>query len=185
MTTDIEKQFSLLAQQLGAEEARELRSHAATLEIASGTELICDGKPVDALYLVLDGVLTVSVKNNGQSLRLGRLGKGTWIGDVSLLSGDSTSSTSVTAETPATLLELKHDAFKQLTVERPDLASAIIRILIATLAERIRNSDAAIGQSEQGRPALQGSEKVVSHEAGKDKGRLRTMLQKLAGVEAE
>jgi CRP-like cAMP-binding protein len=185
MTTDLEKQFSALAQQIGVEQVKELRSHATTVEIAAGTELVRDGQPVDSLYLVLDGVLTVSVRDNARSLRLGRLGKGTWIGDVSLLSGDSTSSTSVTAETPATLLELKHDVFRKLTAERPDLASAIVRILIGALAERIRNSDAAIGRSDQGSPALQGSEKVVSHETGKDKGRLRTMLQKLAGVEAE
>lgn len=185
MTTDIEKQFAALAQQIGAAEVNELRSHAATMEIAAGTELIRDGQPVDSLYLVLDGVVTVSVRDNGHSLRLGRLGKGTWIGDVSLLSGDSTSSTSVTADTPATLLQLKHDVFRKMTDERPDLASAIVRLLIAALAERIRNSDAAIGRSDQGSPALQGSERVVSHEAGKDRGRLRSLLQKLAGVEAE
>ena len=182
---DIEGKHSLLARQIGAEQAHDLSAHTTALEIGAGTELIGDGKPVDSLYLVLDGVLTVSVQNNGQSLRLGRLGKGAWIGDISLLSGDSTSSTSVTAETPATLLELKHDVFRKLTAERPDLASAIVRVLIAALAERLRSSDAAIGRSDQGRHALQGSEKVVSHEAGKDRGRLRTLLQKLAGVEAE
>jgi len=185
MTTDIEKQFAALAQQIGAKQVSELRSHATITEVAAGTDIICDGQPVDSLYLVLDGVLTVSLRNNGRSLRLGRLGRGAWIGDVSLLSGDLISSTSVAAETPATLLELKHDVFRKLTAELPDLASAIIRILIAALAERIRNSDAAIGRSDQGSPALQGSERIVSHEAGKDKSRLRTMLQKLTGAEAE
>jgi CRP-like cAMP-binding protein len=185
MKTDVEMQFSALAQQMGIARAGELRSQGTIRNIPAGTLLIGDGQPVDSLYLILDGVMSVSVDNSGRSLHLGRLGKGKWIGDVSLLSGEPLASSGVAAETPATLLELKHAVFRRLAVERPELANSIVRALIDALAERVRASDALIGSNGGGGLALEGSERVVSLEAGKDRGRLKSMLQKLAGVEAE
>ena len=67
-----------------------------------------DLQPADALYHILDGVFEVAVHDNGESLRLGRLGRGQWIGEVALFSGERVASSTVTAEQPGRLLRMAY-----------------------------------------------------------------------------
>jgi CRP-like cAMP-binding protein len=181
-----ENTFSVLVSQIGNEHASALRTFATIREYSAGTTVLREGGPIDSLWVILDGILAVSIRDNdGRSLRLGRHGKGKWFGDLSLLTGETTASVTVIAETPVTLFDLKHDVFNRLLVEKPDLASSIVRVLIPTLVERIRASNAAIAQGTGGDLALQGSEAVFSQEAGRHKGGLESMLRKLFGFESE
>jgi CRP-like cAMP-binding protein len=186
MMTHSEDAFSVLISQIGSEHASVLRTLATIKEYSAGTAILKEGGPVDSLWVILDGILAVSIRgNDGRSLRLGRHGKGKWFGDLSLLTGETTATVTVIAETPVTLFDLKHDLFNRLLVERPDLAGSIVRILIPALVERIRASNAAIALGTGGNLALQGSDTVFSHEAGRRKNQLESILPKLVGLESE
>lgn len=183
MTDKMGNEFAVLAQQLGTQHASSLQDFTSVKKLPAGAILIQDQAAIDSLYLVLEGVLSVSLEGDGRSLLLGRLGPGKWVGDVSLLSGETTASSTVSAEQPTTVLELKHEAFRKLTSEHPELAYSLLKVLIATLAERIRATDESVKKSPDGRLSLKGSEKITQSPS-RDKNWLKGMLQKLSGVEA-
>jgi CRP-like cAMP-binding protein len=186
MMTDSENTFSVLTSQIGSEHAAVLRTLATIREYSAGTSILQEGGQVDSLWVILDGILAVSIRgNDGRSLRLGRHGKGKWFGDLSLLTGETMATVTVIAETPVTLFDLKHDVFNRLLVERPDIAGSIVRVLIPALVERIRASNAAIALGTGGDLALQGSDAVFSQEAGRRKNRLESIFRKLVGLESE
>jgi CRP-like cAMP-binding protein len=171
---------AILLTQLGREQALALMDCAEIRAFDGGTVIVREGQPVGSLYAVLDGVLSISVEDAGRTLQLGRIGRGKWFGELSLLTGEPAAA-SVTAETPATLLELSHALFDCLLTARPELANAVIRVLIPTLAERLRASNEAIAQGPSGTFALPGSATVAA--IALPRNWLKTVLRKLAGLE--
>ena len=114
-----------------------------------------DGQPVDTLYLILDGVLSVS-EQDGRSLRLGRIGKGKWIGEVSLFSGTPFASSIVTAEGPVRLLALRHADFESLRKDHVEAAGRLTHLLVEILIAPARHVRPA-GQTADGRLMLPGA----------------------------
>lgn len=180
-TSSADSPDAVLVRQIGEEHARRLREFAASREVPAGTILIRDAEPVDTLYLVVDGTVAVCIEEGGRSLSLGHLGRGSWLGEVSLLGGQACASSSVYAVSDVSLLEIKHDTFKLLLREQAEMANALIKVLIAGLAERIRASDAVIEQRGSNSFGLvPGAEP-----AEKQKPFIKLILQKLAGVVGE
>ncbi len=175
--------LGVLIQQIGAEQVAQLAPYYTINKVPGQTVFIQDGHAISALHFILQGVVSVFLESNGKILLLGRLGPGKWLGEVSLLSGQETASSSVRTETETTLLEIKHDVFRQLMLEQPELAFPIIRNLNTTLAERIRAADESIQQNVEGQFAVKGGNKIAQTRA-KDQGWLKSILQKLSGVEA-
>lgn len=78
---------------------------------AAGTEVVTEGDAADALYVVLDGELTVSARGPGGEPQLvGSLGRDTWFGELGLLQRLPRTAT-VTAAGPTRLLRIDGDAF--------------------------------------------------------------------------
>ncbi len=183
MPTHRDNPLGVLIHQLGAEQVEHLAPYYTISKIPAQTEFITDNHPIDALYFILQGVVSVFLESNGKTLLLGRLGSGKWLGEVSLLSEQSSASSSVRTENETTLLEIKHDVFRNLMLDKPELAFPIIRTLNTTLAERIRAADESVQQNVSGQFAVKGGDKIA-HTIVKDQGWLKTILQKLSGVEA-
>jgi CRP/FNR family cyclic AMP-dependent transcriptional regulator len=55
-------------------------------QIPIGTELIHEGQPIDALYIVLEGVLSVSVSSLG-NIEIGKIISGEVLGEMSFVDG--------------------------------------------------------------------------------------------------
>jgi CRP-like cAMP-binding protein len=183
MITDLDEQLPSLAQALGRENLEILGSFTVTRDVPAGTVLIHDRQPVNALYLILDGVFSASLEEDGRSMLVGRLGKGKWVGEVSLFNRQPLASSSVIAEVDGRVLELAHRDFHRLQIEHPVLAGALTRLLVVTLAERLRASGEALGLDKDGHVILRGSERVVVSDSAERSGWVRTMLQKVLGVE--
>lgn len=169
---------AILVSQIGNEYARKLLDFAVARDFPTGAALIRDAEPIDVLYLVIDGDVSVAIESGGRSLSLGTLSRGSWLGEVTLLSGQALASSSVSAVSAVRLLEIKHSVFKTLLAEQADLANALLRVLVAGLAERIRASDAAIAQRDSNSFVLDPGAKP----AEKEKTFIKSILQKLAGI---
>lgn len=185
MTAEFEKAFPLLTERLGRDSLKLLLESARSVECPDGAVITRDGQPVDTLYFILDGVLSVAVEQDGRSLQLGRIGKGKWIGEVSLFSGTPIASSTVTAEGPVRLLALRHADFESLRKDHVEAAGRLTHLLVEILIERLRATSGQPVRTADGRLMLPGSETVQQLREKPDRGWLKTALQKLIGIERE
>ena len=178
------KEFPSLARHLGSGNVSLLLQLAEIHELPAGHVLINDLSPVDAVYLILSGELSVELKADEASLLLGRLGKGKWVGEVSLFTEDHISSASVTTDTPTTVLSLKHADFTAAQSQHPAFACALTQVFLDLMVQRLRASDQVLEEVGERRLAFQGSETLKrSEDDATRQGWLRTILKKLSGAE--
>jgi len=178
-----EKEFPSLAHRLGRDNVALLLRLAQLHELPAGYALIEDVSPVDAVHLIVSGEFRVELKEGEQSLLLGRLGKGKWLGEVSLFIGDSIATSGAITDTPATVLSLKHTDFNAAQTQHPDFVSALTQVFVNLMTERLRASNEILEQIGEHKLAFQGSDTLLrSDDNGARQGWLKTMLQKLSGV---
>jgi CRP-like cAMP-binding protein len=133
--------FPRLAAALGPQNLALLTRAMTLLELPAGRRIIRDSMPVDSLYFILDGEVSILLEEGGRSISLGRLGAGEWLGEVSVLSGEMLASSTVRSETAVKLARLKHQAFEELITRNEAIASALLRELVSMLATRLRASN--------------------------------------------
>jgi CRP-like cAMP-binding protein len=146
MSADLAECFPELARDLGPENLAILRKACTKLDMPAGRKIIRDRMPVDALYLILEGSVGITVEESGRSISLGQLGAGEWLGEVSVLSGEFLASSTVTALTDVTLLRLKHQAFDDIILHNEKIASALLTQLVGMLADRLRSAGQTANQ---------------------------------------
>ena len=107
---------------IATEEARE-----------SGEEIFADGEFGDALYLVLEG--KVRVHREGRTVA--ELVERECFGEMALLDAEPRSAT-VTTIDRTQLLRIGREEFQELLVEKPEIATGIIKVLTRRLRSAIR-----------------------------------------------
>jgi hypothetical protein len=102
--------FDTLGILQGASQAvlEQLADAASEQDVAAGTDVVREGDPADAFYVVLDGALDITVQGEDAPVRT--QGAGTWFGEIGLLGGFARTAT-VTATTDVRLLRIDGDAF--------------------------------------------------------------------------
>lgn len=134
----VESRARQFAKAVGRDNLELILGAAQRQTLAAGAPVIEEGRPVDALYLILDGTVSVVIQSGERRLTLGRLGAGQFFGEVSLLSGDTAASATVIADTEVQLVRVGRDDFERLLETHPSLASVWLHELTATLAQRLR-----------------------------------------------
>lgn len=115
---------------------RDLRRIAALAEerlVDEDTELIREGEPGREFFVVVDG--EVDVRRRGR--RVARLGAGSYVGEIALLSRSPRTAT-VTAATPLRVLAISGVDFVRLLDTLPELWLKVAR----TLANRVEADEA-------------------------------------------
>ena len=100
-------------------------------------QLLTEGGHHDAIYLVLDGELSVSVK--GRNAAIAYVGKGEIVGEMSLLESQPASAT-LCAITPATVLRIPRDALEENLAADPGFSLRFYRTLGMLLSHRLRKT---------------------------------------------
>jgi CRP-like cAMP-binding protein len=146
LTTEFSARFSALADELGPKNLETLLAATTSFELPANRKVIRDRMPVDSLYLILDGKVSISVEANKRAIKLGELGPGEWLGEVSVLSGELLASSTVTTETPSRFLRLRHEKFEELIWGNAEVSGVMLRQLVLMLADRLRKSGATLKQ---------------------------------------
>jgi len=105
--------------------------HVETVELDDGTEMITEGDPGDAFFLILDGKATV-IQDGEQ---VADVGPGAWFGELALLD-DRPRSATVVAQGPITVAVLGVRMFRTILREFPDISE----LLLAGLAGQLRDA---------------------------------------------
>ena len=113
-----------------------LRSIASEFEqvlVAGGQTLVRHGDPSDALYVVMSGRLVATRKDqHGEFARIGEIGRGEMIGEMSLLSGGMRTAT-VTALRDSRLVRISNETFLEFMHRHPSVTRQFIQILTRRL----------------------------------------------------
>ena len=144
VTAEFSARFPSLAEELGPANLGTLLAATTPLELPARRKVIRDRMPVDSLYLILDGKVSISVETGKNGIKLGELGPGEWLGEVSVLSGELLASSTVTTETPVRFLRLRHEKFEELIWKNTEVSGGMLRQLVLMLADRLRKSGATL-----------------------------------------
>jgi hypothetical protein len=110
---------------LSGEELYPVGEIAELVEAAPGDAVVKQGDPGDALFVVAKG--TLRVVKDGKALT--EIGRGAVFGEMALLDGAPRAAT-VEAVTEAALLRVPRSEFEALMDESPEIARAVIRMLL-------------------------------------------------------
>jgi hypothetical protein len=103
----------------------------------SFAEVVKQGDPGDAMYLVLDGEVRVRMMISNKETTLATLYTGDFFGEISLFDHGPRSA-DVVANKDSLLLRISASSFQRLAVDAPDLASPFLLSIGRTLTGRIR-----------------------------------------------
>ncbi|MDA8283429.1 MAG: cyclic nucleotide-binding domain-containing protein [Actinomycetota bacterium] len=117
---------------LNRRELGRLRRAGTVLRLAGGAEVVAEGAPGDAFYLVVRG--TATVRRNRRKAAV--LGPGDYFGELALLDGGPRTAT-VVADEPVELLAIERGPFARVLEEVP----AVGQKLLVTMAARLRDAD--------------------------------------------
>jgi len=116
-----------------ARQRRTIARHAQIAELPAGVELIKEGEPGDALFVILDGQAVVQQGGN----EVGRVGEGAYFGEMAILDGEPRSAT-VVAVTDVKVAVIGIRMFRTMLREFSDLAEQLLIGLAGELREARR-----------------------------------------------
>lgn len=112
-------------------------------DISAGTVLIHEGRPIEALYIVLEGLMTVSAAALGGK-EVARLGAGEIIGEMSFVDARPPSAT-VTALQNSVVFALDRARLADKLERNPHFAARFYRAVAIFLSDRLRGTVSRLG----------------------------------------
>jgi signal transduction histidine kinase len=129
---------------LPAQELVELCEGVEELHLSAGSVLFTEGSLGRHAYIIQDGKLEVYKMSGGRQVRMDIRQEGDVIGEIALLES-TTRTASVRALTDATLFAISDQQLDRMMSANP----AVSRILLHTVASRLRASELLLRQSEK------------------------------------
>ena len=117
-------------------------------ETVQHSEVIKQGDPGDAMFLIMSGELRARTLFGGRETILATFGPGDFFGEMSLFDRGPRSA-DVVANTDSSLLKLSVASFERLTREMPGLATPFLKATSRTLAARIRADNKRLARVTQ------------------------------------
>lgn len=121
-----------------------LAERAEPLSIEAGSNLIEEGQPGDAAYIVLDGEFEVIKKSGHQNIVIAVREGGEVFGEMALIDRSPRTAT-VRAVRRSDVLKIGGDMFQQLLAHSPSASLSILQ----TVSQRLRQNDALLRQNEK------------------------------------
>ena len=113
------------------------------LEFESGGNVFEEKMPADALYLIMEGSVSIYIRNNeGKEVMIGRLIQQEMLGQLSLL-GNFEHLTKAVAQENTTLLKLSRQKFTELNKTNPQMSLRLVLNIFSEFLKTLQeNSDA-------------------------------------------
>jgi len=133
--------------QLTDDDVEWLIAAGAKESVSAGNELICEGQPIGAVYVVLAGEFSVcAAAVDGREIA--RLGSGDIVGEMSFLDSRAPSAT-VAALRDSAVLAIPRDALASRLQEQTAFAARFYRALAMFLSSRLRGTVRRLGYGEE------------------------------------
>lgn len=113
-----------------------------------GETLIRQGEPIDAVYIVVEGLFSVTREGSDVG-ELAQVGAGEVLGEISYVDRHPPTAT-VTAVDDSVVLELPREALTEKIESDPGFAARFYHALAAFLADRLRSTLAKLGPDAGG-----------------------------------
>ena len=127
-TREVLGSIPFFAEVLAPAELDALADNAYELTAGPGATIIREGDVGSSMVVVTDGEVTVSIAKEDGKRDIATLGKGDFIGEMSLLTGAPRAAT-VTAVTPVTALDIDRSAIQPLLTDNPKLFDRFAEVL--------------------------------------------------------
>jgi len=114
--------------------------------VSAGTVLIERGKPIDALYLVIDGQLSITA---GNAHHIAEIACGDIVGEMSFIE-KRPPTVSVTAQNVSKVLAIPQDIIRARLESDPPFAARFYRAIAVFLSERLRSTVSHLGYGTDG-----------------------------------
>lgn len=114
--------------------------------IAAGTPLIEEGRPIDHMYILLDGKMSVSIKGIGT---VATLSSGEIMGEMSLIDARPPSA-SVSAETACVVMAISRQTLNDKLAQDVAFAARFYKAIATFLSDRLRGTVQRLGYGDQG-----------------------------------
>ncbi len=147
MSAENLKRFALL-EELSEEERALLDEHLEVEELTEGRVLFEEGVEAEGLFLVLEGELALESQEQG---RLARLGPGSALGGLSLVSARRREATALAA-TACSVAHLERGSFHRLVDDAPRLGCRLLEALLRETAAQLREALPALRQALRSAP---------------------------------
>lgn len=134
---------------LSNDELDTLAAHTELLHLTQGTDVVRYDEPGDSMFVLVEGLLEVSVpssEDEDRALVVGSVVSGQYFGEMSLLTGERRSAT-VTALTNVSIYEIPKQAMAALLERRPALAEQISKV-VAKRQQLTEGAQDAIGGTQ-------------------------------------
>ncbi len=116
--------------------------------VAQWATIVKQGDRGDAMYLILEGELSVRARMAGTDSVLAKLSSGDVFGDIALFDHGPRSA-DVIADTSSVLLRISSAAFAEMAQKAPELATPFLLAIGRTLAARMRAGNRRQVQNDQ------------------------------------
>lgn len=133
----LKHRFPVLLDKFSHDELEVLLDMLACIKVDADAELQQFGDEVDALFLVWEGKVAVSLAVGGQAVDLGTMGSGESLGEINAIDPGLAMS-KLTATEPSTVLCLRHTNLEALRRTHPPLHGKFLRALSLRIAGILR-----------------------------------------------
>jgi CRP-like cAMP-binding protein len=132
-----------LCRALSAEELEAIAAIAETRNVAAGKDLFREGDPGDGLFLVIAGEINVTKRAPGGEHSLARLGPGSVLGEMSLVTADARSATG-RALADSRVLHVPAAGFRALLAAESVAAHKVLAAVAEVLARRLATMNGVV-----------------------------------------
>ncbi len=166
------KQAVTLFQELSHNDVDWLLANASEGQLEANETLIEAGNAVDAIHLVVQGVLSVSTPETAEELAI--LGPGDLVGEMSFLEQEPATESVTATERTATLI-LPHALLHDRCRDDPGFSARLHRSLGRILSRRLRRANRRLAVQE-GADAAVGAEHPAWHRLGEKIGDFKAIV---------
>jgi len=103
----------------------------------AGQTLVREGDPADAVYVLIEGAVEVSVSTQNGPIVVSTMGRNELIGEIAIF-GDVPRTATVTATSRVDALKISKELVINIVRQNPDAAIELLRILATRLAHTTR-----------------------------------------------
>ena len=132
--------------QLNDDDIQWMARHGVTRQLRDGDVVIREGRPIDAIFVNLEGALSVTVEGG---VEVARLGAGEFVGEISFVDSAPPSAT-VRGVGRSSVLEIKRADIQRKIAEDIGFSARFHRALAVFLADRLRAATRRLGYGKQG-----------------------------------